>query len=207
VGTALPRRTSVDAAARASGAWRTLPRMRIYTRTGDDGSTGLHGGGRASKGSPRVEAFGEVDEANAAIGLARATALPPPVDAALERAQRALFTVGALLASPPGRAPGVSPVTEDDVSLLERAIDALEAGLTPLRTFVLPGGSEAAARLHVARTVCRRAERAVVRLSEAEPVDPILVRYLNRLSDLLFVQAREANRAQGRPDVPWTPGS
>jgi cob(I)alamin adenosyltransferase len=179
---------------------------KIYTRTGDDGSTGFFGGGRASKADARVEAYGSVDETNAAIGFARAAALPPAVDGVLAKVQAALFTVGAHLASP-DRDPGVGPVTDADVSELERAIDALEAGLPPLKTFVLPGGSEGAARLHLARTACRRAERAVVRLAEAASVDPVLVRYLNRLSDLLFVQAREANRAHGRPDVPWSPRS
>jgi cob(I)alamin adenosyltransferase len=160
-----------------------------------------------SKGAARVEAYGDVDETNAAIGHARCAPLPPSVDAALERAQRTLFSIGAILATPPGRSPGVDLPTEDDVSHLERAIDALEEGLPPLRTFVLPGGSEGAARLHVARTVCRRAERAVVRLAGTERVDEVVVRWLNRLSDLLFVQAREANRVRGRPDVPWTPGA
>jgi cob(I)alamin adenosyltransferase len=178
--------------------------MRIYTRTGDDGSTGLYGGARTSKASPRVEAYGCVDEANAAIGFARAVRLPPPVEAVLEEAQALLFTVGAVLAST-GRAAGVTPVGDGDVAVLERAIDALEANLAPLKTFVLPGGSEGAARLHLARTACRRAERAVVRLAEVESVDAVVVRYLNRLSDLLFVQAREANRAAGVPDVPWSP--
>jgi cob(I)alamin adenosyltransferase len=180
--------------------------MRIYTKTGDDGSTGLFGGVRTSKGSLRVEAYGGVDECNAAIGFARASALPPAVDGALGHAQALLFSVGAALAAP-GRETGAAPVTEADVEAAERAIDALEACLPPLRTFVLPGGSEGAARLHLARTACRRAERGVVRLAEAEAgtVDPILVRYLNRLSDLLFVQAREANRAAGVADVPWSP--
>jgi cob(I)alamin adenosyltransferase len=178
--------------------------MRIYTRTGDDGSTGLFGGARTSKASARVEAYGRVDEANAAIGFARAAALPVAVDSVLQKVQGGLFVVGAHLASP-DRAPGVPPVTDDDVAALERAIDALEAGLPPLKTFVLPGGSEGAARLHLARTACRAAERAVVRLGEEEKVDPRLVRYLNRLSDLLFVQARTANRAAGIGDVPWSP--
>jgi len=179
--------------------------MRIYTRTGDDGSTGFFGGARTSKGAPRVEAYGAVDEANAAIGLARSAGAPPPLDEVLEKVQASLFDVGAALATPPGKAAKVSSPTDADVAALERAIDALEAHLAPLKTFVLPGGHEVAARLHLARTVCRRAEREVVRLAAAEPVDAVLVRYLNRLSDLLFVQARYANHAAGVADVPWKP--
>ena len=179
--------------------------MRIYTRTGDDGTTGLYGGSRVSKADPRVEAYGGVDEANAAIGLARAAGLAPAVDEVLARAQASLFDLGATLATPASKAPATKPPGDPEIAALERAIDALEAGLPPLKTFVLPGGSDAAARLHLARTVCRRAERGVVRLADSERVDPLLVRYLNRLSDLLFVQARAANAAAKVPDVPWTP--
>jgi cob(I)alamin adenosyltransferase len=176
--------------------------VKIYTRTGDDGTTGLFGGGRVSKADPRVDAYGTVDEANATLGFARAAGLPPAVEAVLARAQSALFDVGASLASPSAKG-AVAAVSDADVAALEAAIDALEAGLEPLKTFVLPAGSEAAVRLHVARTVVRRAERNVVALAAREPVDPAVVRYLNRLSDLLFVQARAANRAAGVPDVPW----
>jgi cob(I)alamin adenosyltransferase len=179
--------------------------MRIYTRTGDDGSTGLFGGARTSKGDPRVEAYGEVDEANAAIGLVRSAGAPPPVEAVLAKVQPLLFDLGAALATPPGRASAPAGPTDADVADLERAIDELEAHLAPLKTFVLPGGSEAAARLHLARTVCRRAERATVRLAASEPVADGVIRYLNRLSDLLFVQARYANHAAGVADVPWKP--
>jgi cob(I)alamin adenosyltransferase len=177
--------------------------VKIYTRTGDDGTTGLFGGARVSKADPRVDAYGTVDEANASIGLARAAGLPPAVEAVLARVQSALFDVGASLASPSAKG-AVVAVGDADVAALEAAIDALEGGLEPLRTFVLPAGTEAAARLHVARTVVRRAERAVVALAGRERVDPAVVRYLNRLSDLLFVQARAANRAAGVADVPWT---
>jgi cob(I)alamin adenosyltransferase len=179
--------------------------MRIYTKTGDDGTTGLYGGARVSKADARVEAYGGVDECNAAIGLARAGALPAAIDAVLARAQASLFDLGATLASPAGKKPPTAPPGDAEIAVLERAIDALEATLPKLTTFVLPGGSDAAARLHVARTACRRAERGVVRLSETETVDPVAVRYLNRLSDLLFVQARAANAAANVPDVPWTP--
>jgi cob(I)alamin adenosyltransferase len=179
--------------------------MRIYTRTGDDGSTGLFGGARVSKGDPRVEAYGDVDECNAAIGLARAAGAPPPVETVLAKVQASLFDLGAVLATPPGKSTKTSGPTDADVADLERAIDALEKDLAPLKTFVLPGGSEPASRLHLARTVCRRAERAVVRLAAAETVDAVVIRYLNRLSDLLFVQARYANHVAKVPDVPWKP--
>ncbi len=177
--------------------------MNIYTRTGDDGTTGLYGGSRVPKDDPRVEAYGTVDETNAAIGLARAAGLPPEVDAVLGKAQSTLFDVGAVLATPSDRTNDAATIGEDDVLLLENAIDALEARLRPLQTFVLPGGTEAAARLHVARTVCRRAERLVVALSAHAPVSPLVVRWLNRLSDLLFVQARYANHVASVPDEPW----
>ena len=177
--------------------------MKIYTRTGDDGTTGLYGGARVPKDDPRVEAYGTVDETNAAIGLVRAAALPAEVDAVLAKAQSTLFDVGAALATPSDRAKAVATIGEDDVTALEDAIDALEARLAPLQTFVLPGGTEAAARLHVARTICRRAERLVVSLASHETVSPLIVRWLNRLSDLLFVQARYANHVAKVPDVPW----
>ena len=177
--------------------------MKIYTRTGDDGTTGLYGGARTRKDDPRVEAYGTVDETNAVIGLARACGLPREIEDVLAAVQSTLFDVGAALATPADRAASVPTVADRDVVVLEQAIDALEVRLEPLRTFVLPGGSEAAARLHVARTVCRRAERLVVAMSDHVPVDPAIVRWLNRLSDLLFVQARFANHAAGVADVPW----
>ena len=179
--------------------------MRIYTRTGDDGTTGLYGGGRVSKASERVEVYGTVDELNAAVGWARAARLPEEIDRVLERVQEGCFRVGAFLATAAGKDPGIARLTDADVTPLEQAIDRLESDLTPLKTFVLPGGCEGAARLHLARTVCRRAERALVGLASRESVDPVHVRWLNRVSDLLFVQARAANRAAGVPDVPWHP--
>lgn len=178
--------------------------MRIYTRSGDDGTTVLIGGRRVSKGDLRVEAYGTVDEANAALGFARAAALPPVLDAILARAQVALFDVGAALANPEADATARPPVSDEHVRYLEQAIDDLQKSLPPLQTFVLPAGSETAARLHLARTVARRAERVVVRLASEASVPPDVVRYLNRLSDVLFVAARAANRAVGVPDVPWT---
>jgi cob(I)alamin adenosyltransferase len=195
---------------------------RIYTKTGDDGTTGLVGGSRVSKSSLRVEAYGAVDEANAAIGLAIAAArravrdeavgetLPTVIDV-LTSAQHDLFDAGADLATPAVR--GESPsnalrVTPAQTERLERLIDDFNAPLGALTSFVLPGGSETAACLHLARTIVRRAERVVVALREAEPdaTPPEALRYLNRLSDLLFVLARAAND-QGASDVLWVPGA
>lgn len=181
--------------------------MKIYTKTGDAGETGLFGGGRVSKDHPRVTAYGDVDELNAAIGVARAA--PPEKLAAelLEQIQRDLFAVGAELAAPEpaklSKTLAGHPIGEPDVTRLERAIDAHEALLPPLREFILPGGSPKAAGLHFARTTCRRAERSVVALRHAAAVSPAILRYLNRLSDLLFVLARAANAQAGRPDVRW----
>lgn len=177
--------------------------MRIYTRGGDDGSTGLFGGARVSKADPRVEAYGGIDELNAVLGWVRAASPPEAIDDVLESAQHGCFQLGAWLACAPGADPGIAPVTDADVEAFERAIDALEAELEPLKNFILPGGTEAAARLHVARTVCRRAERALVALAGSQEEETPGVRWLNRLSDLLFVQARFANHAAGVPDTPW----
>lgn len=179
--------------------------MKIYTRTGDKGQTGLFGGARVSKASARVACYGDVDELNSALGVARAAVLPIEIDLPLARIQLELFDLGAELATVPGKEDKLtSPRIEDEHVLhLEQTIDALEEGLPPLTTFVLPGGCVGAAQLHVARTVCRRAERALVALADDEPVREGLVRYLNRLSDLLFTMARRANFAAGVADVPW----
>lgn len=177
--------------------------MKIYTRGGDDGSTGLYGGRRVSKADPRVEAYGQVDELNAVLGWVRAAELPPAVDATLAAAQEACFRLGAVLASDAGTDPGVPAPGAEDVLRLEKDIDALDAELPTLRTFILPGGTEAAARLHVARTTCRRAERGVVALGFAAAGVLDGVRWLNRLSDWLFVAARFANHRAAQPDVPW----
>ncbi|MFQ3632752.1 cob(I)yrinic acid a,c-diamide adenosyltransferase [Roseiflexus sp.] len=176
--------------------------MKIYTRTGDEGETGLWGGLRVSKDSPRVQAYGTVDECNAAIGVARAAGVDTALDALLAQIQNALFVVGADLATP-GEAAHIPRIDTEAVLALERAIDDLEAQLEPLRQFILPGGTLSAAYLHLARTICRRAERWVVALSRSEPVNPQVIVYLNRLSDLLFVAARHANASVGVPDVPW----
>ena len=184
----------------------------IYTRTGDDGSTGLVRGPRRTKFDLRVEAYGTVDEANATIGAARLqTGAMPKVDSVLARIQNDLFDVGSDLATPGEDAPDATHpslrVTAVQTAWLERQIDHFNADLSPLTSFVLPGGSPTAAALHVARTVTRRAERIVVALSAAEPdVNPEAIAYLNRLSDLLFVLARVAN-ANGAKDVLWVPGN
>ena len=181
----------------------------IYTKTGDGGETGLFGGGRISKDSVRVAAYGEVDEVNAALGLARALEPQEFADTLLQRIQRDLFTIGAELATPdPDKlrkalSRSGAAIGESDIAALEHAIDGHESQLEPLKNFILPGGSPKAAAFHLARTVCRRAERAVVALSRDEPVSPAILRYLNRLSDLLFVLARAANAQAGRPDVQW----
>ena len=168
--------------------------MRIYTRTGDDGTTGLPGGARVGKDSPRIEALGDVDELDATLGLARAHDPGGPLHAELATIQSKLLLVGAQLAGA-----GDERVGDDDVATLERWIDRLEAELPPPAGFVLPGASAPGARLHVARTVCRRAERRVVALARTEPVGSGPLRYLNRLGDLLFVMARWYDRRGGSP--------
>jgi cob(I)alamin adenosyltransferase len=181
--------------------------LNIYTRTGDRGQTGLFGGGRVAKDDARVEAYGDVDELNAALGLARAIELMPRVDEVLVPLQRDLFAIGALLATPDRdkmhEQLAKARVDEARVAELEAAIDAGEAELEPLRAFILPGGTPKAAALHVARTVCRRAERRVVALTHAVEIPELVVMYLNRLSDLLFVLARVANHRAGAGEVTW----
>jgi cob(I)alamin adenosyltransferase len=177
---------------------------RIYTRGGDQGKTSLGGGRRVDKHDPRVAAYGEVDEANAAIGLARLHC-PPEADVMLARIQNDLFDLGADLATP-GEAPGALRIVEAQVERLEAEIDRLNAELKPLDSFVLPGGTPAAAYLHLARTVTRRAERAITALATNEAVNPVAVKYVNRLSDHLFVLSRTLND-QGRGDVLWRPGA
>lgn len=183
---------------------------RIYTRTGDGGETGLATGARVRKTDPRVAAYGDVDEANACLGLVRQhTAGEPQFDAILARIQNELFDLGADLATPQEGVKGWEPlrITEAQVFRLERELDWLNQDLSPLDSFVLPGGSPAAAALHLARTVTRRAERSAIALIDAgEEVTPAAVKYLNRLSDLLFVASRWAN-ARGAGDVLWRPGA
>ncbi len=179
--------------------------MKIYTKTGDRGDTGLFGGPRVSKDAPRIEAYGTVDELNSLLGVTRSLLQTGAVDTLLEQIQNELFSLGAQLATPDPVAHQMQLIGPPQVASLEAAIDRFEAGLAPLTQFILPGGSPAAAQLHLARTVCRRAERRVVTLVQnaSEPVAGDLLVYLNRLSDLLFVLAREVNRGSGRGDVPW----
>lgn len=181
--------------------------MRIYTRTGDAGETGLFAGGRVPKDHPRVAAYGDVDELNAALGMAMTLAPAADDRELLETIQRDLFTIGSELATPDpaklAQALSGPRVGEAHVAVLERAIDACEAALEPLRNFILPGGTSKAAAFHLARTVCRRAERAVVRLAHETTVSADILKYLNRLSDLLFVLARAANARAGVRDVTW----
>jgi cob(I)alamin adenosyltransferase len=185
---------------------------RIYTKTGDKGSTALGTGTRVPKHHARITAYGTVDEANCVIGMARARLAEDDagIDAMLERIQNDMFDLGADLCTPDdGVDRGYEPlrVSEAQVERLEAEIDSLNAGLEPLKSFILPGGSEAASALHLARTVARRAERHMVELAEMEdePVSAPALRYINRLSDFLFVAARHVN-ARGRSDILWTPG-
>jgi cob(I)alamin adenosyltransferase len=185
--------------------------MKIYTKTGDAGETGLWGGLRVPKDAARVQAYGTVDECNAAIGVARAAlgaskdarGAEAALDAVLASIQDQLFVVGADLATP-GEAPNIPRIGAEEIAFLEQTIDALEAELAPLRQFILPGGTPAAAHLHLARTVCRRAERWVVGLARQDAaVSGHVGIYLNRLSDCLFVLARAANARAGVADAPW----
>lgn len=178
--------------------------MKIYTRTGDAGETALFDGTRVSKADPRVDAYGDVDEVNAWLGLVRAAGLPADLDAELVQIQRDLFALGAILADPSHKIASrveKAALGEADVTRLETLIDRVEDELPPLRHFILPGGTTAGAALHVARTVCRRAERRIVSL-QPEP-DELAVRYVNRLSDLLFVLARGVNHRANAPETQW----
>jgi len=181
--------------------------MKIYTKTGDAGETGLFGGGRVPKDDIRVEAYGDVDELNAVIGMARCIETMPRIDEVLVPIQRDLFAIGALLATPDrdkmAQHLEKARIHEGRITELERAIDDGESELEPLRAFILPGGTPKAAALHIARTVCRRAERHVVRLQHEVELPPLAVIYLNRLSDLLFTLARLANRRAGAGEVTW----
>lgn len=203
--------------------------MKLYTKTGDDGTTGLFGGGRVPKNHPRVEAYGTVDELNAALGLA-AAALDLTSEGAAEASktramsgnksitdqfhhilshlQSRLFDIGADLATPQGTAheSKVQRINDQNVSEIEQWIDEVESGNTPMKHFVMPGGTELAARLHLARTICRRAERLLVTLQRDSIINIATLIYINRVSDLLFAMARRANKEAGFQDVPWVPG-
>lgn len=178
---------------------------KIYTKTGDRGDTSLFGGGRVRKDHERVDAYGEVDELNACLGMARAHRVDDELDALLKRLQDELFTVGSVLATPSGtKAWEMIPKIQPEwVPAMEQAIDRFDQEIGPLQSFILPGGTPAAAALHYARTVCRRAERRVVPLEAQGSTSADVVIYLNRLSDLLFTLARVANKRAGVADVPW----
>jgi cob(I)alamin adenosyltransferase len=178
--------------------------MKIYTRTGDAGETSLFDGTRVSKANLRVDAYGEVDELNAALGLARATGVDADLDAALLQLQRDLFALGAQLADPGEKLASrvaKAVIADADVTRLEQLIDRLEDELPPLRRFILAGGTQTGAALHLSRAVCRRAERRIIALEP--PADMVLVRYINRLSDLLFVMARVVNHRAQKPEIEW----
>jgi cob(I)alamin adenosyltransferase len=186
--------------------------MKIYTKTGDAGETGLFAGGRVRKDDVRIEACGTVDELNAALGLARCELLPDQIDETLKRVQSELFSVGAELATPEPEKHGLALIGDGHAAQLERAIDELESALPALKNFILPGGSRGAALLHVARGVCRRAERRVITLANrpaslantrASEVSPRMIRYLNRLGDYLFVAARFTNQCAGNSETQW----
>ena len=180
--------------------------MKIYTKTGDKGTTGLFGGGRVSKSSPRIAAYGEIDELNSLLGLVRAETAYEPIKKVLSEIQSHLFTLGAQLASP-NVAPEIEVITSSHVDFLERQIDTMTTTVPELKSFILPGGGKTAALLHMSRTVCRRAERATVYLEslDGEEVDHWVMVYINRLSDFLFMLARLANQLENVEDIPWKP--
>jgi cob(I)alamin adenosyltransferase len=180
--------------------------MKIYTRTGDEGSTALFGGSRVSKADLRIDAYGTVDELNAFLAVVRDQEVNRKREHFLVHVQERLFTIGSMLATVPGNTTVKIPrLVEGDSESLEEAIDQMEAHLQPLRNFVLPGGHVSISHCHVARTVCRRAERKIVALSEAEVVDPLVIMYINRLSDYLFVLARTMAAELGIVETPWKP--
>lgn len=181
--------------------------LKIYTKTGDTGQTALFGGGRVEKDHLRVEAYGNVDELNACLGMARSVELMPRIDEVLVPIQRDLFSIGALLATPDRdkmhQQLQKARIDDERIAELERAIDDCDRELEPLKSFILPGGTPKSSALHVARTVCRRAERRVVALNREVQLPGLVVIYLNRLSDLLFMLARVANRRAGAGEVTW----
>jgi cob(I)alamin adenosyltransferase len=181
--------------------------MKIYTKTGDKGDTGLFGGGRVPKDDPRVEAYGDVDELNAALGLVRAAEIMPRIDEVIVPIQRDLFSIGALLATPDLAKMHdhltKAQIDEMRISSLEKSIDDADKELDPLKAFIVPGGTQKAAALHLARTICRRAERRVISLQHTTEIPQIVIVYLNRLSDLLFTLARLANKRAGAGEVTW----
>jgi len=178
---------------------------KIYTKTGDDGTTGLFGGARLPKDHIRIEAYGTIDELNSVIGWLMSTLSPPSVNSFLENIQSRLFTIGSNLASDPDKEMITPDLLEEDITSIEKAIDQMQEGLPPLKHFILPGGSPSVSAAHLARTVCRRAERRCVALHHNSAVEPIILLYLNRLSDYFFVLARWLGLQDGIEEIKWTP--
>jgi cob(I)alamin adenosyltransferase len=180
--------------------------MKVYTRTGDDGTTGLFGGSRVPKHHIRIESYGTVDELNSYIGLVRHRKIDPKSKAILGEIQDRLFTIGSILASDPSKSNLVVPdLHESDIELLEKEIDRMNEDLPEMRSFVLPGGNDTVSFCHIARCVCRRAERLAVLLNEKQPIHPLVVKYLNRLSDYLFVLSRQITKDDKLNEIPWKP--
>ncbi len=180
--------------------------MKIYTRTGDDGTTGLIGGSRTAKDDLQIDTYGTIDEVNASLGLARSGG-PAWLDSLVEPIQNELFVIGSHLALADGQSPDdwrLPRITPTSIERLEKQIDLAQSELPPLKNFILPAGTETASRLHLARTVCRRAERLIVTFARSRSLDPVMLEYLNRLSDWLFVHARLANHRSGVADTIWT---
>lgn len=178
--------------------------MKIYTKGGDKGETGLFGGSRVPKNHARIEAYGTLDELNAALGVTLSSGkLDKTVVKSLRQVQNELFQLGAELATPPGKKVSTQLIHESQIERLEKEIDQMESKMEPLKQFILPGGSMASAEMHLARTICRRAERAIVTLGKSEEVRELVIQYVNRLSDHLFVTARYLNHLEGIADVPW----
>lgn len=179
--------------------------MKIYTKKGDSGETSLFGGSRVSKSSARIEAYGTVDELNSIVGLAASYSLSPKGTVWTEKVQQYLFVLGSDLSTPPSAKTRINRIGEEELTALEQTIDEMEEELEPLKNFILPGGSHAGATLHMARTVCRRAERAAVACAEQEELSEYSLKFLNRLSDFLFVLARYENKYAGVEETPWKP--
>lgn len=179
--------------------------MKIYTKKGDEGNTSLFGGDRVPKSSERINAYGTVDELNSVVGLAASYSLSANGKEWLKRVQEALFVLGADLATPPTSEERINRIDEEAITVLEECIDEMEEELPPLKNFILPGGSLQGATLHLARTVCRRAERATVACSKDEEISALTIKYLNRLSDFFFVLARYENKQAGHPEETWEP--
>jgi cob(I)alamin adenosyltransferase len=180
--------------------------MKIYTKTGDTGTTALFGGKRVSKADLRIDTYGTVDELNSHIGLVRDQEINQKRASTLIEIQDRLFTIGSILATEPGNTKVKIPaLAESDIQFLEKEIDTMEEALPPMKTFVLPGGHPSVSYCHIARTVCRRAERLVIALNESEKVDTLVIQYLNRLSDYLFVLSRKVSSELNAPETPWKP--